>query len=239
MKQGTIYRAIAGSLAVVLGLCCAGVVMGQAEQPTLDDLLDLTPPPPPDTPQADTSDTDQSATPAPDVDLNESVGRALLVSDAADAFEQAVNEMDDVSRRLGRALDAGVETQRMQESILRKLDQVIKAAKDQSSSGGGGGSGEPQKQDKGGDELAQQKPGAGQGGDEAQPGGQQASSGAAGSGSPIKPEGQDTPIEQLRKEWGVLPPRVREELSDGLRERFSPLYRQMTEAYYKALAEQE
>jgi hypothetical protein len=232
-------RHIKGSyLWIVLWLCCWGVAMGQADQPTLDDLLDLTPAPT-ETTQADTTGSDAGVVTESDDDLNESVGRALSASDASDAFEQAVDQMDDVSRRLGRAFDPGVETQRMQESILRKLDQVIASAKEQSSSGGGGGSGEPKKQDKGGDELAQQQAAAGEGGDQAQPGGQQASSGAAGSGSPIKPEGQDTVIRQLRKEWGVLPPRVREELSDGLRERFSPLYRQMTEAYYKALAEQE
>src|SRR5690606_25951073 len=87
--------------------------------------------------------------------LTESVNEALTASDAADAFEQAVQEMDSVSRRLGRALDPGVETQRMQESILRKLDQVIKAAKEQSS-GGGGSSGQPREQDQGGESVAQQ-----------------------------------------------------------------------------------
>ena len=105
------------------------------------------------------------------------------------------------------------------------------------SGGGGGGSGEPKDQDQGGKKLAQQNGEAGTG--EPTGSGQQASTGAAGMGRPIDPEGQDSAIEQLRKEWGILPPRVREELSDGLRERFSPLYRRMTEAYYKALAEQE
>lgn len=232
-------RTIAGSLAVLLTLSAASVAFGQAGQPTLDDLLDLTPE---ETRQDTTEPTGPFDPDVPGDDpnpdgLNESVEQALSASEAVDAFEQAINEMDDVSRRLGRSLDPGIQTQRVQESILRKLDQVIEAAKNQSGGGGGGGSGQPREQDQGGQELAQQQ--SGSGGEPSQSNGDQASTGAAGSGTPIEPENQDTAIEQLRREWGVLPPRVREELSDGLRERFSPLYRSMTEAYYKALAEQE
>lgn len=234
MKQTRFNRATAGLLAASVGLCFIGSAMGQADQPSLDELLDLSP----SQPTTNDSDHEKPATAEPDRGLNESVERALSASDAADVFEQVIDEMDRVSRRLGRAFDPGVQTQRMQESILRRLDKVIESAKQQSSSGGGG-SGQPKDQDRGSDELAQQKPSAGGGQAQAQPGGSQASTGAAGSGSPDKPEAQDTPIEQLRKEWGVLPPRVREELSDGLRERFSPLYRRMTESYYKALAQQE
>lgn len=219
-------------------LACApsftGGVFGQASQPSLDDLLDLSP----QGPTTDQSASESSKPQPGNETLTESVSEALTASDAATAFEQAVREMDSVSRRLGRSLDPGVETQRMQESILRKLDQVIKAAKEQSSSGGGSSSGQPREQDQGGESVAQQGRAQQQGG-QPQSGGQQASTGQAGVTTPIKPQTPESAIEQLRKEWGVLPPRVREELSDGLRERFSPLYRRMTEAYYKALAEQE
>ncbi len=241
MSRMRFNYAVGCAMALMLGLCLVGVAMGQAEQPTLDELLDLKP----SGQMVRDGDLDKSsesgepgATDSPE-NLTESVERALSASDAADAFEQAVDEMGVVSRRLGRTLDAGVQTQRMQESILRKLDQVIESAKEQSSSGGGSGSGEPRDQDQGGKELAQQGTPTGGGQGEAKAGGQQASTGAAGSGTADNPDAQDTSIDQLRKEWGVLPPRVREELSDGLRERFSPLYRRMTEAYYKALAEQE
>jgi hypothetical protein len=234
MNRAPYSQKAGGVASLMLGLCIVNLAMGQADQPTLDDLLDLSP----SKPAVIDQSPDPSNTMEPDEDFTESVERALSASDAADVFEQAIDEMDFVSRRLGRTLDPGVETQRMQESILRKLDQVIKSAKNQSS-GGGGGSGEPRDQDQGSSKLEPQQQSPGNGQDPSLASGQQASSGAAGSGTPDKPEGQDTPIEQLRKEWGVLPPRVREELSDGLRERFSPLYRRMTEAYYKALAEQE
>ncbi len=224
------------AMAATLWLVMSPAAFGQADQPSLDELLDIT-----TTDQADER-PDQATTDErdPDERMLESVDEALSMSEAADAFEQAVDEMDRVSRRLGRSFDAGIETQRMQESILRKLDQVIESAKQQnSSSGGGSGGGDPREQDQGAQQLAEQ---AGEGeGRDGQPTdtGQQASSGDAGTATLIDPENQDAAIEQLRKEWGVLPERVREELSDGLRERFSPLYRQMTEAYYKALAEQE
>lgn len=209
---------------MLIGLSIPCTASGQSDQPSLDELLDLAPTEPV-TVQPDTTGN-----------LDESVEDALSMANAADAFEQAVQEMDVVSRRLGRSFDPGIETQRMQESILRKLEQVIEAAKQQNS-GGGGGSGQPKDQDQGAEQLAQQN-GEGQSGQPTGTG-DQASTGQAGTTSPIDPENQDAAIEQLRKEWGVLPPRVREELSDGLRERFSPLYRRMTEAYYKALAEQE
>lgn len=218
---------------VLTVLAGSGVVWGQSDQPSLDELLNLAP----DQPAVTEPDRGDTTSPDATQPINESVGEALSASQASDAFEQAIDEMDRVSRRLGRSLDPGIETQRMQESILRKLDQVIDAAKQQQSSGSGGGSGEPREQDPGSQQLAQQDADGAAG--QPKPGGTQASTGEAGVTTPIQPEDQDTAIEQLRKEWGVLPPRVREELSDGLRERFSPLYRRMTEAYYKALAEQE
>lgn len=216
---------------LLFGLGVPGIALGQADQPSLDELLDLAPADPVINEQDTSGPAPQDAAKS----LGESVEEALSAANAADAFEQAVDEMDRVSRRLGRSFDPGIETQRMQESILRKLEQVIEAAQQQNS--GGGGSGQPKDQDQGAEQLAEQK-GQGQKG-EPSGSGQQASSGEAGTATPIEPEDTDSAIEQLRKEWGVLPPRVREELSDGLRERFSPLYRRMTEAYYKALAEQE
>lgn len=234
MNRCTMNKLLARSV-LLLMLGVPVIASGQSDQPTLDELLELAPAEStePTMTQPGSEATDEVSQTE---ELLESVDEVLNVDDAADVFEQAVDEMDRVSRRLGRSFDAGVETQRMQESILRKLDQVIKAAKQQNS-GADGSSGGQREQDQGAEQLARQ---AGQGQDgQPQGTGRQASSGAAGSTAPIEPENQDAAIEQLRKEWGVLPPRVREELSDGLRERFSPLYRRMTEAYYKALAEQE
>jgi len=234
MTRSTIQHRFALGLALAGVFCFSTAVWGQPAEPTLDELLDLEPAPTPE------SQPEEGTSLLPDDSLAESISDALTAEDASDAFKRAVDEMDTVARRLGREFDAGADTQRMQESILRKLDQAIESAKQNNSGGGSsGGQGEQQQQDPGAGQLAQQsgqRPGA-----SGQPtgSGSQASSGDAGTGSPIDPEAQDAPLDELRREWGVLPPRVREELSDGLRERFSPLYRSMTEAYYKALAEQE
>ncbi|MEX2213577.1 MAG: hypothetical protein WD768_05590, partial [Phycisphaeraceae bacterium] len=49
---------------------------------------------------------------------------------------------------------------------------------------------------------------------------------------------QGGPIEESRIEWGRLPARIRSELEQGLGEKFSPLYKKLTEAYYRRLAEE-
>jgi hypothetical protein len=45
-------------------------------------------------------------------------------------------------------------------------------------------------------------------------------------------------MESVREGWGGLPPRLRDELSEGLGEEFSPVYESLTESYYRRLAEQ-
>ncbi|MEX1017889.1 MAG: hypothetical protein WDZ31_14205 [Phycisphaeraceae bacterium] len=215
-----------------------------ADEPTLDELLDLEPG------ETDTETAPESPTAddgEPGVDLDEDVREMLRGDAATDAFEQAVGQMDSVARRLGGDLDPGLVTQREQESILAKLEQVIEAAKQQQSSsqGGQGGEGQQQarEQDTGGQDLAQQgsqgQQGEGEGsqGSQSQGGGEH--SGQASPGSVVDGEQHEGPLEELRREWGQLPPRLRDELSEGLQERFSPAYRSLTEAYYRRLAEEE
>ena len=44
-------------------------------------------------------------------------------------------------------------------------------------------------------------------------------------------------MQDLREgEWGNLPPRMRDELSESLGESFNPVYRAMTEAFYRRIA---
>ena len=47
------------------------------------------------------------------------------------------------------------------------------------------------------------------------------------------------PIQGSGREWGNLPPRVRDELQQGLSEPFSSIYERLTEQYYQRLAEEE
>ena len=48
----------------------------------------------------------------------------------------------------------------------------------------------------------------------------------------------NTVLEESRAEWGSLPPRVRDQLLQGRKEKFSSLYQQLTQEYYKRLAEE-
>jgi len=154
--------------------------------------------------------------------------------------------MQTVAQRLGRDLNAGQNTQRMQKEILKKLDQALAKARKQkgggSSSSGGGQQSQKQRQQQSGKNPAQrQKQQSGQ-----KQGGKQSQSARAGGNRPSGQSGEDgstraseaESMEALRRQWGNLPPRLRNELSESLDEQFSPVYQSQTEAYYRRLAEQ-
>jgi len=155
--------------------------------------------------------------------------RKLTAAEAQEKFAQAVAQMGDAAARLIEGGDTGVQTQRLGESILRKLDQVITSAEGQESSSSSSSSSKQQQQQQQQQQAQQQ-----QGRPEQQ-------------GSP-NPEGaQDGP--SLREgelgavragssaSWGRLPARTRDALVEGLSDRYSALYERMTEAYYRRLAE--
>jgi len=163
--------------------------------------------------------------------------------------------MAEAASRLGEDADAGIDTQRLQDEIILKLEQIISSAQnseEQSSSSSSSQPGEPEARpaDQGGQPQPGQQPGEqpGQGeqpgegegegqqpGDASQPGGDQ-----PGNGDPRRGEinEQALSMEELREgEWGNLPPRLRDELAESLGESFNPVYRSVTEAYYRRLAE--
>ena len=154
--------------------------------------------------------------------------RKLTAAEAHEKFAQAVAQMGDAAARLIEGGDAGVTTQRLGESILKKLDQVIASAKERESSSSSSSSKKQQQEQQ--QQQAQQQ----QGRPEQQ-------------GSP-NPEGaQDGPslrggeLGAVRAggsaAWGRLPARTRDALVEGLSDRYSALYERMTEAYYRRLAE--
>jgi len=234
-------------IVAILGLPLAGVASAQS----IDELLDLpgsgdsTPKPAP---------TDDK----PAVAIDPEIERALADPEEVPILlQQALNDMQDASRQLHT--DAGVSTQRKMEEAMLKLDRMIAEAKkqqqqQQSSSSSSSSSASQQQQS--GDQQAQQqqagsqqnagqqnqdKPGDQQGDQSGEPKDGVTNMGNAGvnpntrsgeAGGPIRS------IEELKKEWGSLPARVREDLLEGLDERFSPLYREMTESYYQRLAEE-
>ena len=258
---------------VALLVALSTPALAQSDQPTLDDLLDLTPP----TDTTDTTDTQSDPGVPTSVDMSDpETGPNLDLDDllspaqAADQFEQAIHEMQTASLRLGGSdgsPDAGLETQRIQEDILKKLDAVLAAAEQQqqkqkstssgSSSGQPGepGEGSPRPADSGGQNASRPQPGKGDAttpGDNAdQPGKEgddpSAKSGEgktsnpadnAGPGSTTEPNPHQ-PLSELRTEWGNLPPRLRDQVTEGLSEPFSPVYQRITERYYRLLAGEE
>ena len=210
------------------------VAWAQSDQPTLDELLEITPPVDPAAPDPHPEDRSVS-------ELDPEVSRALSDSDPGDVFDQAVRQMGEAADRLDQHHDVGLNTQRLQQEVIEKLDQAIALARQQQSKGGASGSsgssGQPQQQQGGSAGNAAQ----GQAGGSRAIAGQGVSPGSGG-GAPI--DGRDAAdqasgsMQSNRTEWGNLPARLRAELQQGINERFSSIYREMTGEYYRRLAEE-
>lgn len=155
----------------------------------------------------------------------EELDRKLAPAEAAAEFERTVELMKQAASRLGESRDAGVGTQRLQDDIVKRLDQLISAAErnqQQSQS-----KSKQQKQQK--QQSQQQR--------------QQSQTNKGDTRSQVDPPArQDGPLAPPKPAasaaWGNLPEHVRESLIQGLGDRFSSLYQSMTESYYKRLAEE-
>ncbi|MAE66020.1 MAG: hypothetical protein CMJ18_17245 [Phycisphaeraceae bacterium] len=183
--------------------------------PTLDELL-LDAQPPGSTDGADGADQ----------------RKAAPEDDEGDPFKKVVSMMGEASSRLSDEHDASIATQRIQKSILDRLDQMIADAESRR----GNPSGSQSKQSK-------QRRDQGSGKQSQQPSASRSAATQPGQGKP-SPGGArkadlSRPMRQLRREWGHLPDRVRDELIQGLEERFSPVYRTLTESYFRRLAEED
>lgn len=119
---------------------------------------------------------------------------------------------------------SGKRTQDKQEQIVKALDDLIKMIEDQQQQGGGGGGG-------GGGQQGQEQGGS-QGG--STPAAADNPSSASAGGDEEHARRRITAIP-----WGKLPPAVRGELEQALRENLPERYRRLLESYTKALAEAE
>lgn len=221
------------TLMAVSIVCVAAGFAGAQDQPSLDELLDLEKPAP-------REERTEPAAPA----MDEALRRQLEEGPAANEMTAAIGEMREVTSRLGRDQDPGLTTQRMMESILDKLDQLIAKAEQQSQQSSQSSQqqqGEATNQDSQAQQVAQQNAGQqpGQPGDTQQGTTNDPRDSGPTSGTPVQQELDHRPMEALRREWGDLPPRLRDELREGLDERFSPVYQRLTEEYYRRLAEEE
>lgn len=186
--------------------------------PDLDDLLGLPKGPPGKRPPA--------VDPA-QVDLE----NRLTMAEAAEEFRQAVTLMGQTAERISVSRDTGLVTQRLQEDIVRKLDQLIKAAERQaqqtrrsrSSSSQNNNRNAQQQPDQ--QQGQQNEPGRGENRGETTP--------------PARQEGPLNPELAARgANWGSLAPHVREALLQGWQDKVSEIYKRTTEAYYRKIAEE-
>jgi len=203
--------------------------------PSLDDLLDL-----------DVPKTHRQPVIEQPIDPDE-----LSSARARDAMERAVNNMHKAAKRMGDHRDVSLSLQRLQEEIIKDLDQVIEAAKKKqqksSSSSSSSSSGSPSEDQQ---KQSSTKPNSSERSDAQKGNAQQQSASQkalakAGDAADVtaqmetqKPGDLAEPLESSKVEWGNLPPRLRDELMQGTQERFSPVYEKQTQDYYRRLAEE-
>ena len=189
--------------------------------PSLDELLGLE-----DTSSDSTQSTQQST-------HQSELDAVLSPKQAGEAFTQAVGLMEQVANRLNQHHDLSLETQRLQQDILTKLDQVIASAQKGNSKGSSSSS---SSQSQG---SSQQQPDQQQAQAEGQPGNQPGDPAGESMPAPGSQADPNAPVAPDGVTWGSLPERIRQALSQGFSDQYSELYRKATEEYYKALAEDD
>lgn len=188
--------------------------------PTLDELLGL------DSDEAPADEPAPEAAPdATDAELDRQLAEAKPI---ADEFLEAVGLMRESAGRLSTQADTGVVTQRLQEDILRRLDELIDRAGQQSSSNSPSSSPSQSQQQQ--EQPSQQRREENQ---QASGEPQDKSDAPAGEEARL---GAQAALDGAR--WGNLPARLREALLQGSSDSYSSLYKSMTEAYYRRLAEE-
>ncbi|MEI7657292.1 MAG: hypothetical protein WCK33_04435 [Phycisphaerae bacterium] len=191
-----------------------------AAEPTLDELLGITPEP--------KGPGDEASKDAAKAELE----RKLSLEELDDAFAQAVKLMDDTAKRLGESKDAGIDTQRMQEQALAKIDKLIDMARSQQQQ-------QKQKRRQKQDQQQQQQ----QQQQSSQQQQQQQASAQQQGGEPTGGQGSQqggrvNAPPGAGAAWGNLPARLRDALLQGSGDVTSAKWESLTREYYKRLAEQ-
>ena len=195
--------------------------------PSLDDLLEIEG-------EADSGAAETAA----ESERQRSLDEALAEQKPEQAFRAAVTEMLQSVDRLRDEQATGLGTQRLQERIVDRLQVMIDSAKQQQQQ-------QQQQQQSSSSSSQQQDPGRRSEGEpqEQQSQGSQRNEGEAQDGTsnqPPPPESADLEgvLDESQIEWGGLPPRVRDLITQGMRDQVSQLYRSLTEAYYRRMAEE-
>jgi len=180
---------------------------------------------------------DRSPAPSP-VDnkkdeLKERLIRKAVTQSEEGPMERILRMMEESQERLELNLDSGKETQALQDQILARLDESIKASRLQSRSRSASSTTQSDKRRM--SKAMREKP--------KDP---QAKGGAADPKNDVstRPGDQNRPtstpsgeLRELRRGWGQLPSREREEVLQGAGEGYLERYRAWIERYYRALQE--
>ena len=226
------YRTVACLLVAVLGISAQATALFQDTQdrdekqdppPSLDDLLGL-----------ETDKSDVQADEAARAESERELQRRLDEKEITDAFLVALDKMATSATRLGELFDTGLATQRIQQDILAKLDQLIDKARQMQSLGQASASRSSSSQRSRSQNPGQRK--------------NQANNSRRRDGTPQDSQAGNPPprqegdihtiLQEGGVEWGNLPERIRQELLQGRNDKFSSMYRRLTEEYYKRLAEE-
>lgn len=193
----------------LVSLALSVLVVAPLSADDLDDLLDIEP-----------SQSESTVETSP-ID-------SLVKETPQDNFEAAVSEMKEAGNLLNES-QTGRVSQRIQEKVIARLDQLISDAKKKQSKSKG--KPKPGEADKGSNPQSG-PPSQGEGSKQ----GQNPASGPGGQGA-VQDLDTTRPLEEELSEWGRLPDRVRKELIQGRDDRFSTLYKKLTQRYYKRLAD--
>lgn len=190
--------------------------------------------------------------PTPDDGLGEAKGRlerGLSEAEVDSLLRQALAGMESSVARLAKQTDSGLGTQRVQEDVVAKLDQLIEEAKRRSKQGQKGSKSSSSSSSSSSSQSKQSagdKPGdpqQGKVGDSKSRGDGQRKTSAHGAKEgdgppPIDPEKDQAALDETQAEWGALPERVRDLIRQGARDRVASIYQRLTQEYYRRMAEE-
>lgn len=197
--------------------------------PTLDELLGLSAP---------GGQTQRPAPTATEQDLNDRLAGASL----EDNFKEAIALMARASDRLNAHQDTGLDTQRIQEQAILKLDEALSEAKKRQQQQSQSRSQQQRQQQQQRQDQSQAQPDQPMSGEEeAQR--QNSEQRSGDSNANLMPPDRmadvlNPNVNSTGAAWGNLPERLRNALLQGRGEKFSTRYARLTQEYYRRLAEQ-
>ena len=168
-------------------------------------------------------------------DLSERLLRRATGRGDGDFMDGIMRLMADAREQLDREFDPGKQTQALQQEIVKRLDEAISAAQQQTRRSSGKSTSrsdkrrgkqqaQPKQQPKQADGQTEQvKTGTGQ---------------AAGTKGDAQRAERSRRLREFRRGWGHLPARDREEVLQGIDEDVLEPYRELVERYFRTLAEE-